>query len=198
MDNLPPFLRDRYKSDFYLADEGFYRGRLEKTSSKRETHWRRWSSYVLPLGLDPYLQETPYTLRIRALSGFAARVRSGTYGRGKQVGVGTVTSALTAVGTTIALARGINPTKLDTTDKLVPRLAQMLTGWRKLDPPTLKKLPVAIDIPEFLAALGTSQGANALDQAIEDLVLVAFYYLLRVGEYTIKGSRNSTKQTVQF
>ncbi len=28
--------------------------------------------------------------------------------------------------------------------------------------------------------------------------MIAFYYLLRAGEYTIKGSRNSTKQTVQF
>ena len=74
----------------------------------------------------------------------------------------------------------------------------MLAGWRKQDPPTLKKLPVPIDIPEFLAALGTSRGANELDQAIGDLTLIAFYYLLRVGEYTIKGSRNSTKQTVQF
>jgi hypothetical protein len=28
--------------------------------------------------------------------------------------------------------------------------------------------------------------------------MIAFYYLLRVGEYTVKGSRNNTKQTVQF
>jgi len=28
--------------------------------------------------------------------------------------------------------------------------------------------------------------------------MVAFYYLLRVGEYTVKGTRNDTKQTVQF
>jgi hypothetical protein len=28
--------------------------------------------------------------------------------------------------------------------------------------------------------------------------MIAFYYLLRVGEYTVKGSCNSTKQTVQF
>ncbi len=27
---------------------------------------------------------------------------------------------------------------------------------------------------------------------------MAFYYLLRIGEYTIKGTRNNTKQTVQF
>ena len=30
------------------------------------------------------------------------------------------------------------------------------------------------------------------------MILVAFYYLLRIGEYTSKGKRNDTKQTVQF
>ena len=41
-------------------------------------------------------------------------------------------------------------------------------------------------------------GATVCDTAVGDLTMVAFYYLLRVGEYTIKGTRNSTKQTVQF
>lgn len=36
------------------------------------------------------------------------------------------------------------------------------------------------------------------DRAAADLIIIAFYYLLRVGEYTIKGQRNNTKQTVQF
>ncbi len=74
----------------------------------------------------------------------------------------------------------------------------MITGWKNQDPPTIKKLPVAIDIPELLSSIGNSSTANELDQAVGDLVLIAFYFLLRVGEYTIKGSRNSTKQTVQF
>ena len=74
----------------------------------------------------------------------------------------------------------------------------MLAGWKKFDPPTVKKLPVAIDIPELLAEVGRSPMANELDKAIGDLVTIAFYYLLRVGEYTIKGHRNNTKQTVQF
>jgi hypothetical protein len=74
----------------------------------------------------------------------------------------------------------------------------MLDGWRKSDPPTLKMLPVEADIPEFIAQLGTLPSATTLDQAIGDLALIAFYYLLRVGEYTCKASRNDTKQTVQF
>jgi len=40
--------------------------------------------------------------------------------------------------------------------------------------------------------------ASSLDQAIGDLTLIAFYYLLRIGEYTIKGTCNETKQTIQF
>ncbi len=40
--------------------------------------------------------------------------------------------------------------------------------------------------------------ATELDRAVGDLALVAFYYLLRIGEYTTKGKRNETKQTVQF
>jgi hypothetical protein len=74
----------------------------------------------------------------------------------------------------------------------------MLTGWEKSDPPTVKKLPIAVDIPEYLATIGCAPQANELDNAIGDLALIAFYYLLRVGEYTIKGHRNNTKQTVQF
>jgi hypothetical protein len=198
LDRLPPFLRNSYESDFYSADEGFYRGRMEETTKKRKTHWKRWVSYVLPLGVDPYLQQTPYKHRVRALSGFAARVRSGIYGRGQQIRVGSVGSAITAIGTTISLAYGTNPTKIDNSDKLLPQLAQMFAGWRKVDPPTIKKLPIAIDIPELLSAVGQEADANELDKAVGDLALIAFYYLLRVGEYTIKGHRNNSKQTVQF
>ena len=74
----------------------------------------------------------------------------------------------------------------------------MYDGWRKADPPTRKMLPVEADVPEFLAGVGRGVMATELDRAVGDLALVAFYYLLRVGEYTIKGARNETKQTVQF
>jgi hypothetical protein len=74
----------------------------------------------------------------------------------------------------------------------------MMTGWKNDDPPTLKKLPVEADVPELLSQLGTAPTANELDKAIGDLSLIAFYYLLRVGEYTVKYARNNSKRTVQF
>jgi hypothetical protein len=63
---------------------------------------------------------------------------------------------------------------------------------------TSKQLPIEADVPKLLAERRRDSNATNLDKAIGDLSLVAFYYLLRIGEYTIKGTRNNTKQTVQF
>jgi hypothetical protein len=98
----------------------------------------------------------------------------------------------------VALVCGHNPTKVRGSNKLLPRLAQIFDGWRKEDPPTTKQLPVEADVPELLAERGRKNNATQLDKAIGDLTIITFYYLLRIGEYTVKGKRNETKQTVQF
>jgi len=73
----------------------------------------------------------------------------------------------------------------------------MFAGWSKEDPPTVKRLPVEVDVPEFLATEGRNTSSILLI-AIGDLCLLAYYYLLLVGEYTIRGSRNDSKQMQQF
>ena len=195
---LPIQHKRDYARDFRAADEGYYLGRVAAFTKNWQTHWKHWTAYVRPLGLDPYLQGVRYTTKVHVLTGFAAQVRHGYFGRGRRVAAGTVVGALTAVGQEIALARGNNPTKVAGSDKLLPRLAQIYDGWRKEDPPTTKQLPMEADIPELLAERCRVASASTLDQAIGDLVLIAFYYLLRVCEYTVKGSQNETKQTVQF
>ena len=73
-----------------------------------------------------------------------------------------------------------------------------MEGSRKEDPPTKNKLRVGIDVSEFLARLGMAKDATEVVKAVGDYVLIAFYYLLRVGEYMVKGQSNETNQTVQF
>ena len=96
------------------------------------------------------------------------------------------------------MAVEFNPTKITSSDKLLPRLQQMYDGWRKEDPPTVKMLPVESDVPELLVTRVRGLSATSFERAVGDLMMIAFYYLMRVGEYTIKGKRNETKQTVQF
>ena len=73
----------------------------------------------------------------------------------------------------------------------------MIDGYTKADPPTQKKLPVEADVPELLLEMGYGKSGSIQLQA-----LIAFYYLLRIGEYTVKRQRDrskrATKQTFQF
>ena len=198
MDSLPTVYKGLYARDFAAADAGYHNGRVAATAKSRAVYWRNWRFYCIPLGVDPFLQGTQYDQRARYLSGFAARVRSGGFGRGREVKADTVATALSAVGKEISLVHGVNPIKTPGSERLIPRLAQMLDGWRKSDPPVEKKLPVEVDVPDYLVKLGLAPEATPLVKAVGDLVMVAFYYLLRVGEYTCKGTRNESKQTVQF
>ena len=93
---------------------------------------------------------------------------------------------------------GINPTKNEGSKQLIYPLQVMMTGFRKEDPATVKKLPIEVDIPEYLASFGRRRKSSARDRAIGDLTLIAFYFLLRIGEYTMKRHRNDSKQTVNF
>ena len=64
----------------------------------------------------------------------------------------------------------------------------MIDGYTKADPPTQKKLPVEADVPELLLEMGYGKSGSIQLQAVGDLSLIAFYYLLRIGEYTVNVS----------
>ena len=80
----------------------------------------------------------------------------------------------------------------------MPRIQETLDEWAKEDPPTMKKLPVEADVSKQILRWCLLSGATSAMWATGDWYLIAFYWLLRIGEYTAKGQRNATKQTVQF
>ena len=56
----------------------------------------------------------------------------------------------------------------------------MLDGWKKDDPPSMKKFPIEVDIPEHIVGRAMENYADKGRKAIANLTLVAFYFLLRV------------------
>ena len=129
---------------------------------------------------------------------FAGLVRAAFFGYGRQDTASTVTTYLTYIGQTICLARNTNPSKVDGSTKFIPQLSQMIDGFRKEDPPVRKKLPVEVDVLELLCTFGLMEKATAKKSTVGDLTLLAFYFLWQVGEYTMKNTRNNSKQTTQF
>ena len=104
--------------------------------------------------------------------------QTGYFGRGKQAQASTVAGAITAVGQTISLAHKKNPTKMPHSEKLLPRLQEMLAGFLKEDPATNKKSPVEVDVPEYLAEMGRCDDASELIKSVRDNSLMAYYYIL--------------------
>ncbi len=103
-----------------------------------------------------------------------------------------------AVGQTIALACNSIPTKVTGLECLLPCLQMMLDGHRTVDPPIKKLLLVQADVPEFLIETAYKLGSSEWDKATTDLTMITFYYLLGISEYKLKGTRNNSKQMVQF
>ena len=75
---------------------------------------------------------------------------------------------------------------------------------RRLDPPPVPQLavPIAVVIQAYTAAYCTTT-TNRI-RAIADLIIIAFYFLLRVGEYTrprqvrVNGKLQRATRTQQF
>jgi hypothetical protein len=148
--------------------------------------------------VDPYLQKTEIHEKDKALKSFAAAIRTGYFGHGCQVRSCTVSTALSAVNTTIAMATETEPLKLPGKTSWLPEIGMMLKGWAGADGQVEKKMPLEVDVPEFLVKCGLEEGASEKVKAVGDLSLIAFFFLLRIGEYTSKGTRNESKRTVQF
>jgi hypothetical protein len=68
-------------------------------------------------------------------------------------------------------------------------LQQCIDGYRKQDSVSQKKLLVEADMPEYLIKCPLDPSVSELNKEVRDFSLIAFYYLLRVGEYTVKGKK---------
>jgi hypothetical protein len=74
----------------------------------------------------------------------------------------------------------------------------MIKGYNKQDPSAKKMLLVKANVPALLVEIGYGKFGSQHTKAIGDLAMITFYYLLCIGEYTVKGKCNNTKQTVQI
>ena len=82
-------------------------------------------------------------------------------------------------------------------------IKQLLEGYKRQDPPPQPKLAVPLSVPRHLVAKAACTLCPKT-KAIRDMTIIAFYYLLRVGEYTqprrvkVNGKWHQATRTQQF
>jgi len=70
----------------------------------------------------------------------------------------------------------------------------MFAGFRRGDKLPVPEIAVPVAVPEQCATVGFCYASALQEQAVGDLSLIDFYYLLRVGKYTQKIEKLSQEQ----
>jgi hypothetical protein len=188
--------------DILLAWQAIDNGVVAATTQTRQKYWAYWKSYTAAYNQDAFMLNCNAVQRSIIITAFAARVRSGYYGLGKTVGVQTVTNALSAVSKTIELAGQPSPVYQAPKTYTLP-VARLVEGFRRQDPPSVPQLAIPVAVPNEIIR-NAYKTSNPKLQTTADLSLMAFYYLLRVGEYTRntrkrkRSNFNNVKRTITF
>jgi hypothetical protein len=188
--------------DIFTAWDAIDNGVVAQNNRTREKYWSHWRSYCANVYQDPFLQHLTPNQQVLLLTAFAARVRSGHYGKGNTIKVQGVANALSAITKTFELVGLASPVYQAPGTYKVP-VARLMEGYRRQDPPAVPQLAVPIKVPNKVRQSGYASTCNK-QKAIGDLAVIAFYYLLRVGEYTrprmvntSQGKKRATR-TIQF
>jgi hypothetical protein len=140
-------------------------------------------------------RDIPVGTRTILLGAFARQVRIGKYTQdGNGIRAQTVQVALCAIGVTFELVGKPNPTYQSKGRYWLP-IQRIIKGYKCVDPPAQAKLAVPVKVVNHIHNIGQVR-ETARAMAIADMCLIAFYFLLRVGEYTAhrKGAKRRTQQ----
>ena len=123
-----------------------------------------------------------HTVDTDKLLTFAVTVREGRYGLGNQVTVQTVERALRHVAQNFVLDGHPDPRRASPAQQSLDLpISRLIKHYRDNDPAPQPKLALPIST---ITAIANNYRWTPHRDTVADLVTVAFFYLLRVGEYT--------------
>ena len=94
---------------------------------------------------------------------------------------------------------GANDPRLNSANNINFRLQRTLKAWKSTDPAPLRVKPIPISVVRRIAALSrTTESHRPLFCATADMIIVAFFFLLRPGEYTDNDKDPFWLQDVQL
>ena len=133
-----------------------------------------WRQCMAPKHTTPRMRHYPHGIRCKG--------RSGHFGKRRQIKAGGVADTLAAISTTFQLAGKSSPIHRSE-NKYRLSLQRLMESYRQEDPLSIPNLAVPVIVPTHIYKAGM-QSTDPKIQAAGCLSIVAFFFLLRVGEYT--------------
>lgn len=180
---MDPTTCTAFFSDLSSAQYATRHGVVAQRAASSITHWGLWLAFCTELAIDPFLENIPDPVEI--LQVFLHRVRVGKISprsTGQQVRGRSAEDTLRSVGQAFA-GMGAPDPRYTPQGKMDFRLTRQLKYYAKQDPSPnrVKPVPLTVIRHVLFAALAA---ANPSSIAIADMIVIAFFFLLRPGEYT--------------
>jgi hypothetical protein len=187
---VDPHSRDAFRRDLRLATHAVHSRVVPDRLAAQNRHWQLWVSFCHQHGLDPTLRSTSSDFdAVPFLQVFAQRYRSGAIAPSRRpVRARTVEDAVRAVAQALAAVGSPDP-RLDSFGHLDFRLTSLWRAWKRTDPPPTRVKPIPVQVLRQLVD-HTRHLADPMMMAVSDMVILAFFFLLRPGEYT--GTSSNT------
>jgi hypothetical protein len=170
-----------FHNDYRLVQEKVQAGVVSSRSNAASSHWDIWSTFCLSLAVDPLLSSIldPIVL----LQVFTQRYCTGKIApRGQPVQSRTVEDAIRSVDQTFSSMGTIDP-RLTRQGKIDFCLQRHLAAYTKEDPPPNRVKPVPVSVIQHVAYAAHAFHKDG-NLAIANMISLAFFFLLRPGEYT--------------
>ena len=181
MSTLDSVKAHRFSCDIRTAQATVLQGISPGRAHSATTAWSKWIEFTNDLGLDPFLQA--FQDKVPFLQVFAHRIHIGQLAAsGNPVRSRTAEDYVRHIGQTF-LHVGANDPRLNSAHSIDFRLQRTLKAWKNGDPAPDRVKPIPIQVIRRIAFLAQSSPDPTL-AAAADMIIIAFFYLLRPGEYT--------------
>ena len=185
---MDPVETDRFRRDWRLAQQDVKAGVSSGRSKAADGHWRQWTTFTNQLAIDPLLEALDDKVPI--LQVFARRLRTGELSPSKHsLRARSVEDYVRSIGQTF-IELGLNDPRLGPDLKMDHRLTRMWRAYTKSDPPPHRVKPVPVQVLRHISTIAIASNDPMLI-ATADMITLAFFFLLRPGEYT--DSRSDSK-----
>ena len=173
-----------FRRDFSIAQKTVTTGVSAGRAKSSDTSWRQWTEFTDSLGLDPFLEA--FEDKVPILQVFGQRVRTGELAADRNpIRSRSVEDYIRHVAQTF-LHVGANDPRLNTAGNIDFRLNRTYASWKKQDPPPNRVKPIPISVIRQIAIIAQTldPSVSPLLCATADMIIIAFFFLLRPGEYT--------------
>ncbi|KAL3809642.1 hypothetical protein ACHAXA_003728, partial [Cyclostephanos tholiformis] len=165
-------LFDRFRGDLSAAQATVLAGVSPGRATSNATAWSKWITFTAFQDKVPFLQI------------FAGRVHSGELAaRGNPVKSRSAEDYVRHIAQTF-LNMGTQDPRLDAAFHIDFCIQRTFRAWKQTDPAPLRVKPIPVTVIRHIAASATSALASPTYQAASDMIILAFFFLLRPGEYT--------------